>query len=289
LRQEEGFAMNMKWDKNSARGLLIDILQLEDEVCEWSDMLVPYIDEELAGRDPAGQYPEMHEHLQSCPLCSEEHAELLDLRRRAKEGRLPQPDRYYPIDLSSVGYGVLDLESGEVFKPSERLNTLTRQLSFWKDMLKGFIQEQFPEEFSLFDMIHDQLRELRIELLPKTLTPASLQAQRLGFGFAGEELQTPGVLLVTLLVWRDIITPLITETITEVPSPVRESREILTRKFRDHVYQYKVKERVRDVALQAGLGDYAERLSEHLTGLLIEESWFLDEFLARTEEGNETR
>jgi hypothetical protein len=43
------------------------------------EMLDVYVEHELAGEDADQRVPGMHEHLQGCPACAEEHASLREL------------------------------------------------------------------------------------------------------------------------------------------------------------------------------------------------------------------
>ncbi|MFQ5852001.1 MAG: hypothetical protein ACE5JU_15630 [Candidatus Binatia bacterium] len=102
------------WDNEAILGLIIELREEgreEQHWDEWSSLLAAYIDEELSGGAPAAKYPEMHQHLQSCPLCSEAYPELLDLGRADLGGQvIDSADVGGVIDLRSVGLGVLDLE-----------------------------------------------------------------------------------------------------------------------------------------------------------------------------------
>ncbi len=42
------------------------------------DLLDAYVDAELAGADADSRLPGMHEHLQGCPACREDHESLRD-------------------------------------------------------------------------------------------------------------------------------------------------------------------------------------------------------------------
>jgi hypothetical protein len=43
------------------------------------ELLDVYVEHELSGHDADQRIPGMHEHLQGCPACAEEHATLRDL------------------------------------------------------------------------------------------------------------------------------------------------------------------------------------------------------------------
>jgi hypothetical protein len=46
------------------------------------EIFVAYVELELAGKDPAGEYPGTAIHLQSCPGCNRDHHGLLEVARR---------------------------------------------------------------------------------------------------------------------------------------------------------------------------------------------------------------
>ncbi len=64
---------------------------MDNEIdCEAVANILPrYIDAEIAGREPAKEFPQVHAHLSQCPDCQEEYRGTLQVARLASQDALP--------------------------------------------------------------------------------------------------------------------------------------------------------------------------------------------------------
>ena len=73
------------------------IFHTQDEEISCSecfDRVAHFVDVELAGKDAAGEMPEVKQHLEQCPACREEYETLRDLQRLENEGGALSSDDY---------------------------------------------------------------------------------------------------------------------------------------------------------------------------------------------------
>jgi hypothetical protein len=81
------------------------------------EILDAYVDQELAGKDPARDFPGTAIHLRSCPGCKADHDGLLETARRW----LGNPERFAAVGASAGNPGpLLALEAHRPHGDDER-------------------------------------------------------------------------------------------------------------------------------------------------------------------------
>jgi len=89
--------------KDEFKRVIQSILSAEDEPmnCELHRSTIPAcVEAELDGRDVKRLYPELTEHLETCPDCAEEYEELRRLLHLERQDMLEEPPRPGRFDLS---------------------------------------------------------------------------------------------------------------------------------------------------------------------------------------------
>ena len=75
--------------------LLRNIYETRDEeisCTECFELVSPFVDLEISGKDAAAQMPQVKQHLNQCRACREEYEALRDLRLLEEKGELPALD-----------------------------------------------------------------------------------------------------------------------------------------------------------------------------------------------------
>lgn len=74
---------------------LQNIYNTQDEEISCSecfDLVSPFVEMELSGKDAVAKMPQVKQHLDQCPACHAEYETLRDLQRLENEGKLPSVD-----------------------------------------------------------------------------------------------------------------------------------------------------------------------------------------------------
>ncbi len=67
--------------------------QEEEISCsECFDLVSPFVEMELSGKDAVAKMPKVKQHLDQCPACRAEYETLRDFQRLENEGKLPSVD-----------------------------------------------------------------------------------------------------------------------------------------------------------------------------------------------------
>ena len=89
--------------KAKFKRVIESIIAAEDEpvTCEPFRPSIPaYVEAKLEGRNVKLLYPEVAEHLETCPDCYEEYTDLMQILDLERQGRLEEPPRPGRFDLS---------------------------------------------------------------------------------------------------------------------------------------------------------------------------------------------
>lgn len=83
--------------------------------------LPDYVQAQVEGRDPAGLYPGVRDHLALCPHCQRLYRDLLEFDELISIGGLPELATYSPSDLSFL----------KRMRVPERLGEIVRRGAYW--------------------------------------------------------------------------------------------------------------------------------------------------------------
>lgn len=120
--------------------------------------LPDYVQAQAEGKDPAGLFPEVRDHLALCPHCQRLYRELVEIGEQIAAGRLPEPVTCPLPDLSFL----------KRLKTPEGLGEIVRRGAYW---------------------VQDQARALVVDMGAFLQTPARQPALALAVRGEGREVE----------------------------------------------------------------------------------------------------